>query len=461
MAKQIQYSYPRISRPPSIQGCEIDKHSIKLYGETNTGYNRYNKKITTESSIQFQDKEQLNHFLRVVSTEININPEIKTSIDNAIINFHPEVSIQKKVSTLYTKMKDSIENKLRKAQLSNKNLLILIGEDHISWESFLIELLALDICKKNNIYNFFAECSQEMLEIVTQNNIPNFWTQYKNEDHTKVIFKAALKNDMSVHLVDPLHLENIAGKVTYKQRADKINEVLLSANGNAIFCVGAVHLFDIISQESLSLKYEMITFNTGFQDNTLEQYERYQSALLWDRKTLDRLQQECLTADPVDFESNDNLGGLIDRYNMKNMYLFKNNKVIDLFIDPDEQKVLGSLSQALGIATATISASNPGAHTLSTLRAMSDVDKQAQGIFYNSPSWQMKCKQLVKQLNSTEDEENLSSEDEEFSRKELSYFSRPENRLSDIVDIDLAGSNIINYQENTANIGNWDTHSDC
>jgi hypothetical protein len=71
MAKQIKYPYSRISRSPSIQDVEIDKHSIKLYGKANTGYNRYNKKITPGNSIQFQDKEQLNHFLRVVSTEIN------------------------------------------------------------------------------------------------------------------------------------------------------------------------------------------------------------------------------------------------------------------------------------------------------------------------------------------------------------------------------------------------------
>jgi hypothetical protein len=357
-------------------------------------------------------------------------------------------------------MQVSIEEKLQKAQLSNKKLLILIGEDHGSWESFILELLALDICKKNNIQNFFAECSQKMLKIITQNNIPNFWKQYKNEDHTNVIFKAALKNDMSVHLVDPLHLENITGKVTYKQRADKINEVLLCTPGNAIFCVGATHLFDIISQESLSLKYEMITFNTCSQDNTLEQYESYKSALLWDRETLDRLQQECLTADPYDFESQDKLETLIDRHNMKNMYLFENNKVIDLFIDPDGQKVFGSLSQALDIATATISAHNPGAPTLSTLGAMSDVDKQAQGIFYASPSWETKCKQLVKQLNSTEDGENLSSEDKDFSKKELSYFSHPKNHLADIVDIDLAGGDIINYQENPDNIENWDVSGD-
>jgi hypothetical protein len=459
MAKQKQYPL-HISTPPSIQDVEMDAYSIKLYGEANTGYNRYNKKITPGNSIQFQDKEQLNHFLKVVSTEININPTIQIKIADAIKEFHPENNIQEKVSSLYTQMQVSIEEKLQKAQLSNKKLLILIGEDHGSWESFILELFALDICKKNNIENFFAECSKKLLEIITQNNT-NFWAQYKNEDHTNVVFKAALKNDMLLHLVDPLHFENIAGEVTYKERADKINEVLLCTPGDAIFCVGATHLFDIISQKSLSLKYEIITFNTCPLDNTLEQYESDKSALLWDRNTLDRLQKEALNANPPDYESSEMVENLIDVYNMKNMYLFDKNKVIDLFIDPDGQKVLGSLNQVLDIATATISAYNPDSPTLETLSAMSDVDKQAQGIFYASPSYETRCKQLVKQLNSTEDGENLSSEDEDFSRKELVYFSRPENHLSDIVNIDLAGGNIINYQENTANIENWDTHPDC
>lgn len=457
MAKQIKYSYSRISRSPSIQDVTIDQYSIKLHGEANTG----NKKITDENSIQFQDKAQLNHFLRDVSTEINIDPTIQTKISDAIKEFHPENSILQTLGELYIKIKESIEDKLQKAQSSNKKLLILIGEDHGSRESFILEFLALDICKKNNIYNFFAECSQKMLKIITQNNIAHFWAQYKNEDHTSALFKVALKNDMLVHLVDPLHYENITGEVTYKQRADKINEVLLAANENAIFCVGATHLFDIISLESLSLKYEIITFNTCHPDDSLEQYERYKAALLWDRETLDRLEKECLTEDPENFESRETLGILIDRYNMKNMYSFENNKVIDLFIDPDGQKVFGSISQVLDIATATISAYNPDLSILETLSAMSDVDKQAQRIFYASPSWKMKCKQLLKQLNSIEDGENLSSEDEGFSKKELAYFSRPENRLADIVDIDLAGSNIINYQENTANIENWDIHPDC
>ena len=468
MTKAIQNTI--ISSP--VKKVAIGKYSIKLYGQDN-GYDRFNQNITPINPLEFEDKKQLEQFLSFISSKTNIVEQFlsfissKTNIDSpinkeiteAIDNFHPECTLQPIVSNLYTKMQDSIESELKKAQLSNKKLLILIGEDHKSWDSFVLELLALDICKKNNIYNFFAETCPETLQIISTHKSIHFWETYNNGDHYDLLYRTALKNDMLLHLVDPLNFESMEGKVTYKQRADKMNEVLLCTPGDAILCVGAAHVIDIISEKSLSSKYEILALNTVHSANILAAYH----TLPWsyrclNRKKLDERQQGCLNSDKYDDLML--LEQVIAMRNIKDMSQLK-NKVTDLFISPDQNKIVVSATQALNILTNTISAHNPGSPTLETLSAISDVYKKAQDVFYTSPSWNNKCQQMYEQLISpTKDQKNLRDEFNGLNKQELSYFSHPKNHLADIVDIDLAGGDIINYQENPDNLENWDVSGD-
>lgn len=420
-----------------VSEVEIGDHSITLYGR---------QIESTKPAVTFHNLQELQNFCTFLTQKTG-KQVITKEIEDLIKAFHPEGTTHGKVDLLYTQMKASIEEKLQKAKNSGKKLLILVGENYYSWDSFFFALLALDICKQNDINNFFVEASEDLFKIVSSENIANFWGTYKHRSHSTTLSKSAFKNGMVLHLVDPLQL----AEVTYQERANKINETLEVANANAIFCVGESHLFDIMSDDKLLSKYEILTFNTSHPmlDNSLDN----SPALSLTREQINNIQKEMIT----EFQSpqnTDDLDELADDYeflediitvkNIKDMYL-DNKEVTDLYINPNE-KVISSCVAALNVAKNIISRYNPGSSMLAILDEMSGLYQQAQDIFYVSPSWRNKCIQMYEQLTSSQpDEENLNDEFEcDLTKAELDFFSQPENNLNEIA-ISLDDPNIVSY----------------
>lgn len=436
-----------------IKQVIISNNTIKLYGEQASD----NEEIVPKKFLAFTDIQKLKRFLNFLSNEKNIHTAISQEIVDAINHFHPKHNIHQKASLLYSQMEQSIQEASKKAGETGKKLLILMGEEHCSWDSFLLDLLALDICKKNNITNFFAESSELILRLKTPINQPYFWALYENENHYPILERAALKNDMALHLVDPLCWDAATYKTTWKTRENKINEAISSANVAGIFCVGYAHLWHINS--ALSSQYEIITFNTGYSG--FSNSELYQTPLLT-RAELEARQQEMLSSYQNAIHENDayyDFGNFVksyeecteqvDSYDIQNLY--STTKVIDLSIATKSgYTTLESYSKVLDIANDIISEHNPGSPTLETLKTIRLFTDQLQNIYLTSPSHKRECETQYQELTDSlppEDSEQEVDNLPKLPAEEFQYFLANLAGVTDTINSSFPdGYNIINYE---------------
>lgn len=396
--QQHKIVHNEITNSPIKKVVLVDKtneYYIALHGQNAQKY------------VSFRELDQLNYFLNVIKAKAGNKKIISDNIEEAIQNFRPEDRIKNKVSLLYTKMADVLEQKLTQAQQENKKLLILIGDRHDNWDSGFLQLIALDICKKNNIKHFLAEAPKNFMQKPLSYGT-EFWQHYMMNLNAPIIFRAALKNNMLLHACDPLSRDWADNKVTFRERGQAINKTISTLNEDAICVTGSAHIADMMSDVLLQSQYLTVTFQTQMIINNSE-------SDIFLRSELDTQQKEVI-ASIKDAPQNTDIEYLIEKkksidnelikLNLSNSYsiahkkddaISSNEEIIILPIKEEYKFEPGKSTSfipsdidAINIAIDTISKHNPNSKTLNALQHTKLSIEKIRNILFKCPSYTAK-----------------------------------------------------------------------
>lgn len=69
------------------------------------------------------------------------------------------------ISAARQKIETAISDGMKEAEASGKKLVVVLGENHGSRDSMLLEVISLDIAQKHGVRNLAIEQTQESLEL--------------------------------------------------------------------------------------------------------------------------------------------------------------------------------------------------------------------------------------------------------------------------------------------------------
>lgn len=359
-----------------------------------------------EHKITAREPHKLEYFLNWFKQQNKNDPIISPEMTEAIQNFHPENDKIKKekIDLCYTKMEETVKQKLKQAQQENKKLLILIGDRDDNWDSGFLQLIALDICKKNNIQHFLAEAPKNFMHKPLSYGT-DFWQPYMKNFNAPITLRAALEANMSLHAYDPLSPDWSCHKVTFRERAQSMHKTISKLNQNAICVTGTAHISDIMSDILLQSQYLTVTFQAQMVINSSE-------SDIFLSRALDNEQKEVVKS-IKDAHRNANIEHLIKKkesiddeliqLNFSNAYSIAHKK--DDAISPNEEIIILPIKEeyefkpgkstsfirsdinALDIAIDTISKHNPDLKTLNALKNTKSLVKNIHDLLFTCPSY--------------------------------------------------------------------------
>lgn len=152
------------------------------------------------------------------------------------------------IVSLYEKIAQNIINENHRAKSESKNLLVLVGDVHGAYDSFLINLLSLKAAAAHGVQNFIMEVPDAS------------WLYRLNHNHILYLQKFAVdKLNMNIKYGDPKHHEadelnrNLAMN-------DKVAEI--SKKNDAIYIVGADHIRQLLASEEIKSSARLFTILT-------------------------------------------------------------------------------------------------------------------------------------------------------------------------------------------------------
>lgn len=189
-----------------------------------------------------------------------VSPKIKNKISNWFKN--RDKSLREEVNEQYQIMKKIIDAKALEARQENKNLLVVIGEQHRSPASHLYQLIVLSILNKNGVNKVLEEQSTTTSTI--QYDQSAMISNYVNKELlSNVLATPKLKGTISSQPIDPCHEGYGDQSISPCTRAQEINRAIVEQNDSAMCVVGASHIHHIITDLQISEKYKLLTFDSA------------------------------------------------------------------------------------------------------------------------------------------------------------------------------------------------------
>ena len=222
-----------------------DDKGIALYGKSGKELTLKNK-VYIDNFFNFIGKKH--HILQVVTPEIN----------EAIQNWSTQYINRLKYKGLeeYNRMGEIIEQKLREAREEDKNLLVVLGEEHECRDPQFFQLLLVDICLTKGIKNLLLE------ESSVEAYSPTITYYAYNHLFWNVISNSMLQQNISLHPIDPLHEQYGERKVSPLSRDKAILKSILEVGKDAIVVVGGAHMVDFMKNDELK-KYKLAIFHSA------------------------------------------------------------------------------------------------------------------------------------------------------------------------------------------------------
>lgn len=164
------------------------------------------------------------------------------------LNFS-ETRLKDELIQFYRLYDDLISKKMAELKHSNKNLIVIVGEDHFKRKSLLVELVLIKLAEKYGIKNLVTEVSKELLAKVRLTT-PDI-------HHINVIWLMPVVDQQGMETIpaDPDHMQSDhIREANMKFALSKLNE-------NAIFITGVNHLLAFVTDPELNSKFDFLPIN--------------------------------------------------------------------------------------------------------------------------------------------------------------------------------------------------------
>jgi hypothetical protein len=176
------------------------------------------------------------------------------------------ITFQETANQLYAQLCSLIQREMNIARANNKNMVVLIGNNHLGLNSHLIELMIMQICfDKNDFLKFLLEISDEKLKILSSPN--KRWENGKWHEIEPIYdaFVASYKNKEAIAIdLGRTETDKPYSEEGMKHRNNVMFDQINShATGNVVVSVGVEHLYGLLEESDLAKQFHVVPINAS------------------------------------------------------------------------------------------------------------------------------------------------------------------------------------------------------